>query len=292
MTIQKININQLRTFITVVEANGYRSAAVQLGVTQPAVSLAINTLEKTLQKTLFTDKKILTLSEFGQHFLPRARAFVEHHDELYEVMFNESLAQEDYTTIATIPSVAQSLMPDIVKSFIELFPNSKLSIRDTSMKQINALFDQRRVDLAICTTHDIKQLHQIQPLQKDEFGVVAQVNHSIFSASVTWEALASYRLIANGTWDPEYFAEFSWLQPKTQFSVENMNSLMSLLESTNCVTVLPKLAFPKSNHQLQFRALTKPQQSREIGIIVRKNAKLSETAGNFYQFVKDNYYLL
>lgn len=287
--MQKININQLRTFISVVECAGYRSAAVQLGVTQPAVSLAINNLEKTLQKALFDDKKLLILSDFGQHFLPRARAFVEHHDELYEVMFNAQLAQDDYTTIATIPSVAQNLLPEMVKAFISIFPNTKLSIRDTTMLQINALFDQRRVDLAICTTHDIKQSHQIYPLQLDPFGVVAHVNHPIFQQPITWESFADYRLIANGTWDPDYFAEFQYLSSQTQFSVENMGSLMSLLESTNCVTVLPKLAFPKSNHQLKFAPLTQPNQSREIGIIVRKNAKLSETANNFFQFVKDNY---
>lgn len=287
--MQKININQLRTFITLVESAGYRNAAAQLGVTQPAVSLAINSLEKSLNKTLFSDRKSLLLSEFGQYFLPRARAFIEHHDELYETMFNTTLAQDEYTTIATIPSIAQNLMPEIVKSFISIFPNTKLSIRDTSMKQINLLFEQRRVDLAICTTHDVKQSHQIHPLQKDPFGVVAHVNHPIFNEPVTWDSFMDYRLIANGTWDPDYFDEFRRLNAKTQFSVENMNSLMSLLESTHCVTVLPKLASPKHNRQLKFSAIHDPQQSREIGIVVRKGAKLSETASNFYQFVKDNY---
>ncbi len=287
--MQKINVNQLRTFIVVVSAGGYRSAATQLGVTQPAVSLAITALEKALQKTLFEDKKSLSLTEFGEHFLPRARAFVEHHDELYQTMFNAQLAQDEYTTIATIPSVAQNLMPEIVKLFIEIFPNAKLSIRDTSMKQINLLFDQRRVDLAICTTHDIKQSHQIEALQKDAFGVVAQINHPIFESEVTWDSFMNYRLIANNTWDPDYFVEFSQLNSKTQFSVENMNSLMSLLESTNCVTVLPKLAFPKSNHSLKFVEIGKPNQSREIGIVIRKNAKLSETASNFYEFVRSNF---
>ncbi len=287
--MQKININQLRSFIAVVKAGGFREAAQQLGVTQPAVSLALNALEKSLGKRLIEDKKTLALSEFGQFFLPRARAFVEHHDELYKTMFNETLADDSYTTIVTIPSVAQNLLPAMIKSYISIFPNTRLSIRDTSMKQINALFSQKRADIAICTTHDIDQHHAIYPLQKDQFGVVAQADHPIFNAPVTWGSFVDYRLIANNTWDPDYFEEFQGLNAKTQFSVENMGSLLSLLESTSCVTVLPKLAFPKHNHQLRFEPLTEPRQSREIGIVVRQGAKLSENEHNFFQFVQANF---
>jgi LysR family transcriptional regulator, cyn operon transcriptional activator len=53
MRIMKMNINQLRTFVTVVEAGGIHRAVAQLHLSQPAASRQINALEAALGVPLF-----------------------------------------------------------------------------------------------------------------------------------------------------------------------------------------------------------------------------------------------
>ena len=49
----KMNINRLRTFVTVVEAGGIHRAVAQLHLSQPAASRQINALESALGVPLF-----------------------------------------------------------------------------------------------------------------------------------------------------------------------------------------------------------------------------------------------
>src|ERR1700736_1234205 len=53
MCIMNMNINQLRTFVTVVEAGGIHRAVAQLHLSQPAASRQINALESALGVPLF-----------------------------------------------------------------------------------------------------------------------------------------------------------------------------------------------------------------------------------------------
>ena len=65
--------NKIRAFLTVVEKESFSAAAVQLGVTQPAVSAQIASLEASLGVQLFLRGRELALTPSGEAFLPYAR---------------------------------------------------------------------------------------------------------------------------------------------------------------------------------------------------------------------------
>lgn len=78
-----ISIRWLRSFIAVAELGTVRSAATEVELSQPTVSLHIGSLEKALGRTLFHRRRPLRLSEAGKALLPRARHVVRLHDELF-----------------------------------------------------------------------------------------------------------------------------------------------------------------------------------------------------------------
>ena len=63
-----------RTFLTVVAAGNFVSAAERLHVTQSTVSARIRTLEEQLGCRLFTRNKAGTRSAFLEAFGPRSRS--------------------------------------------------------------------------------------------------------------------------------------------------------------------------------------------------------------------------
>ena len=69
-----MDLDAVRTFVTVVAAGRFQDAAVDLSITQQAVSKRIATLEKTLGARLFTrTARGARLTTEGEAFLPHAR---------------------------------------------------------------------------------------------------------------------------------------------------------------------------------------------------------------------------
>lgn len=72
--------NKIRAFLAVVEKGSFSAAAVQLGVTQPAVSAQIASLEASLGVQLFLRGRELALTPSGEAFLPYARRIQDAYD--------------------------------------------------------------------------------------------------------------------------------------------------------------------------------------------------------------------
>ena len=64
---------KIRAFLTVVEEGSFTRAARRLGVTQPAVSAQIASLEAAVGQTLFERGTTLSLTPSGELFLQYAR---------------------------------------------------------------------------------------------------------------------------------------------------------------------------------------------------------------------------
>ena len=71
---------KIRAFLKVVETGGFTSAARQLGLTQPAVSAQIASLEAALGFPLFVRGRELALTPRGELFLGYARRIQDAYD--------------------------------------------------------------------------------------------------------------------------------------------------------------------------------------------------------------------
>ena len=69
-----MNISQLRTFIAVIEHGSFSEAAKALGISQPAVTMQVQSLESDLGVTLLDRRyRRIDLTEAGQLLEPHAR---------------------------------------------------------------------------------------------------------------------------------------------------------------------------------------------------------------------------
>jgi DNA-binding transcriptional LysR family regulator len=89
----KINVDQLRTFVTVVDAGGIHRAAARINLSQPAASRQINALEAALGIRLFDriGRRLKLTSEgegllrLGRRLLGEVEAFNERAGALKKV---------------------------------------------------------------------------------------------------------------------------------------------------------------------------------------------------------------
>ncbi len=125
---QMININHLRTFITVVESGGVSAASKKISLTQQGVLLHIQKLEDDLGVGLFEKRgRTLELTGAGEQILSLARDLVLLHSSMEEKILNQIDNLKRDIIIAAGPVTSDYILPYFISAFKKEHP--KVNIR-------------------------------------------------------------------------------------------------------------------------------------------------------------------
>jgi DNA-binding transcriptional LysR family regulator len=147
--MSRLNLEHLRTFLTVVRFGGISRAAEALHLTQPAVTTRIRNLEQVLSGPLFErEGAVLRLTKRGERLLSYARKF----EQLSEMVTRDVIDPEGlerHLRIGVSETIAQSWLPDLIARLHRRY--SKLEIEfnvDISLNLREGLL-AREIDLAV-----------------------------------------------------------------------------------------------------------------------------------------------
>ena len=124
-----MELNQVLTFIRVVEMGSFSRAAENLDVTQPTLSARIQTLERDVGQRLFERiGRGVRLTEAGRAFLPfaeRSLAILQEGREAIAASQNPSTGR---LRIGTARTIGSYVLPDILAHFREEYPGVEVAI--------------------------------------------------------------------------------------------------------------------------------------------------------------------
>jgi DNA-binding transcriptional LysR family regulator len=130
-----MNIQQLRTFVAVVEHGSFSEAARGLGITQPAVTMQIQSLESELGVTLLDRRyRRVDLTEAGSALLPYARRVLQELEEARTEIETMAGRVTGHLDIAASTTPGQYVLPRLLGSFLKQYPevSVSLSVYDTA----------------------------------------------------------------------------------------------------------------------------------------------------------------
>jgi DNA-binding transcriptional LysR family regulator len=135
------DIRQLRQFIAVAEELHFRRAAERLHMTQPPLTQAMQSLEASLEVTLFDrTRKSVTLTPGGEALLAYARHLIRASDELPRIVKAAAEGQTGRLRVAFASTVAYGRMPGWVSGFRHANPDVLLELREATLDvQLKAL---------------------------------------------------------------------------------------------------------------------------------------------------------
>jgi LysR family transcriptional regulator, low CO2-responsive transcriptional regulator len=141
-----ITLSALRTFVTVVDAGSFSKAALDLGVSQPSVSIQLNSLERACNVLLLHRRPRLELTDAGRDLLVRARLIISRLEE-FEGSVNElrALKRGRLSVGLSGPHVVMPLLA----GFVEKHPSLLLSTRIGNTSTLLADVAQCRIDVGI-----------------------------------------------------------------------------------------------------------------------------------------------
>ena len=184
--MRNIPTDLLRTFVTLVDSEGYSRAAELLGRSQPAVSLQIKRLQDLVgQKLLQRTGLPILLNDQGRLLYRYAKQILALNDKLLaEFQENAVIGRIHFG----IPSeFATTLLPKIVGRFARAYPNITLEVTSALSKQLLAQQNKQRFDL-ILALHD-------DPATAGDNLVMEEELVWVGSGRENWEAIERVPLI-------------------------------------------------------------------------------------------------
>lgn len=290
--VADLKTTQLRHFVWVAELKGFHAAAEKAHRTQPAISLSVRDLESKLGQVLFEKRNSKStraeLTPFGLYFLPKAKELIEHHDRVAADMQLLAKYQSGHLRLASVPSIASRVLPEILQSFTADHPSLHISFFDDNSDGVLQMVENQKVDFAISHLAE-EQRHSDKlfiPLWRDQIGVVCLRDHPLAGEKdLHWQQLEPYKMIGNGTSQLLAGSDVAPLIEESQFYISNMISLVAMLQAGLGITTLPWYAFPQDNTKLTFVPLKQPHIERSIGIVMLNNKSLTPPAQALVDFI-------
>ncbi len=290
MRYQNNRLQQLRGFYHSAKLLSVSRAAEKLSLSQPAVSLQIQALEKELDTKLFERRgPKIRLTPDGNILLELARSLVEGADRLDD----EFAARKDgldrgMLMTAAGGSTLQYILPPYLQAFLQRHPQVDLQLHNVTGKRGLALLRAGEVDLAVGPMLDAPPDILFHPLMSHEPVLITAQDHPLARRKrISLRDVAKYPLIlpprdqSTNRIVALVFAEHS-LQHNVKLEIGGYDVIKTYVRLGLGVSIVMSHCLRKDD-QLHTASLKRWFPKRTYGLVLWKGRTLSRTAKNFVE---------
>ena len=145
-----MDIKLLEAFRAVIENRSVTSAAIVLGLTQPAVSAQIARLEAVVGFDLFQRAGgRLKPTEEGRRFYGEVMNAIGMIDRLEQIAQTIRSGRAGDIVVASHPSASISILPEIVAAFGKAHPDAVVKMINRTSEEVRRVFSAETVDIGI-----------------------------------------------------------------------------------------------------------------------------------------------
>lgn len=281
-----VSLRDLRLIIEVAERRSFTEAAEAAHLSQSALSRAVNEAERRLGTRLFErTTRSVTPTPAGEEFVRTARAILGHYERglrRFE-LFRDGLG--GLVRVATLPSVAATVLPPLVAELKRDAPGIVVDIDDTLAHLAIDQLLAGRVDLAVTVADGVPADVAFTPLAADRFRVVHRADHAFHGRmTVTWRELTAEPLVVFGpassirTLTDATLADLG-LVPEQAVEAQNIAVIAGLVAAGLGVAAVPSLVLPLMAFAgLESAELTGPTVDRTLGLVSLPGRPVSPAA--------------
>lgn len=188
------DLNLLVVFDAVMQERSVTRAGQKIGLSQPAMSHALNRLRYMLKDRLFvrTPEGMVPTPRAEQLAAPLRRALNDMQLALEPESFVPSEAVRRFT-IAVNNYAAVALSPLLVVAAADAAPSVQLDLRPSGTLSIFDLLDHGEIDIAIGSFHDRGERFGLAPLVEDRFVLTMRRGHPAERSKLTANSFAALR---------------------------------------------------------------------------------------------------
>jgi LysR family transcriptional regulator, hydrogen peroxide-inducible genes activator len=281
-----ITLRQLRYLSALAKHGHFGRAAEACSVTQPALSMQIRDLERTLGVAVVERRPgDVMLTDVGREIARRAEDVLTASRDLVDFARHRSGLLTGRLTLGVIPSLAPYLLPRILPTLQMRFPELRLELRETQTRQLVEDIKNGALDAAMLALPlgepDIDTLSLFEDLF---LLAVPSADPRRETARVAVEDIDQSRLILleDGHCLRDQALAFCATAARgrtasaggTAFGASSLTTVMQMVAGGYGVTLIPQIAadVERRDERVKFLRLENPQPGRTIGLAFRRTS--------------------
>jgi LysR family carnitine catabolism transcriptional activator len=282
------SLNSLRLFMQIAYNRSFSETGRIANVSQPALSRTIRILEEELGVRLFDrNSRNVSLTSAGEALLPIVERLTADFDHAFSELSLTFSGDRGRVVIGTLPSIAASILPPIIASFLALHPQVEIILNDNLSATIYQQMHDRQIDLAIAGAPPDDEI-RFDPVMEDTMLFVGPEDSSQeLGATVEWSVFATKPFIAmaqrssvRGLTDRGLQQAGITVTP--HFECTQLATVAALIEAGLGVTALPKSTIPMiASRRIVTRPLTGQSIELRLGIAYDANRTMAPAADAF-----------
>lgn len=289
-----LNLRHLEAIVSIAQHKSFSAAAVELHVSQPALSRTIRLVEEALGTPIFDRRpRTVELTAAGEELVAIARRTLLEFNESMRALCDTIEGKKGKVRVAVIPSMGQFLR-DAAQRFSAMHPHVQFIFGIESTETILNLLEAREVDFALTVQPPPNDDLLYQHLFDDEYVLVTHKSHPLAAEygkakAVPWARLEHCDFIAakkesntRSATDAAFTQVGMRIRPKHEVTSTDPAFIAELVASGFGVSVLPASSLMVSDTQrLTALRLKDPMLKRRIGIVTFAGRTLSGAANKF-----------
>lgn len=280
--MRSLNLDQLRTLVTIAELGTFAAASQALHLAAPTVSLHVSELEARLGTTLLErGGRRVRPTAAGQALIERGRQLLQDADAAVAQVRRHAEGREGTVRLGTSTGVLVHLLPQVLDQLAQSHPGIDVEVSILGSVEAMNRLSARSLDIAIVALPQppVAELW-LRPWRSDPMMAFLPPRWEAPEV-VTPAWLAEQPLIANDNATLMHRLTAGWfaqagLSPRARIELNYTEAIKSLVAAGYGAAVLPleqPLAEAKAQ-RLQVRPL-QPPLSRELGFAHRDPATLA-----------------
>lgn len=273
---------QLEYIVAVDTYRSFVGAAEKCFVTQPTLSMQVQKLEEMLNVKIFDrSKQPVIPTEIGSQIIEQARLVLQESQKIKEIISSQQQDIVGELKVGIIPTVAPYLLPQVIASMMEKYPDLKLLIWEYTTEDIIHHLKTGVLDCGILATplgdNSITEI----PMYYENFVTYISKNSKLFKKK---------NIDANDLEDENIWllneghcmrsqvlnicrsTKDNRLQGLT-YNTGSVETLIRMVDMNNGATLLPELALTEltAKQLSKVRTFKSPEPVREISLVTHKN---------------------
>ncbi|MDT0123799.1 selenium metabolism-associated LysR family transcriptional regulator [Paenibacillus sp. RRE4] len=192
-----MNFHQLHIFYTVAEKGSFSAAAQALHMTQPAVTMQIQSLEDYFgTKLLHRSTKKIELSEAGRTLLPHAKRSVELVRQTDEAMSAFTQKLQGRLQLGASLTIGEYVLPRMLGPFAKQYPDISIVMKVMNTTQIMDEILKHQLNFGLIEAPVNHPDMIVEPVMQDELKLIVPAGHDLAGrGKVNLEEVMNYPFV-------------------------------------------------------------------------------------------------
>lgn len=289
-------IDELKTFIAVVEYKNFTRAAEAINLSQPSVSLHIKHLEEYFNATLIQrsiKQKNINITQSGYLLYERSKQIIKLLDDTKNDLLDYGNVVKGQLHIGASFTIGEYLLPAFLGKFAKAYPELELKVTIENTHNICEKIKNFEVDLALVEGTIPSSNFVINQFYTDKMEVVLPYNHYLVNKEFSTEDLQNQTWISRelGSGTRQYlnlFLSSNNINAKNIIVFGSNYSVKEAVKNNLGITFISSLVIENSLRNKEVSILKTPQSYiRPFSYIMQKGIIPSKGSLVFIDMLKN-----